>query len=768
MTFVHQALMGAMLLTLLPLLIHIINLVRHQRVEWAAMEFLLASYKKHRRWVWLKQFLLMLTRMAIVALLVMMCAQWVTHDQWLAIFGGKVIHHYVLLDDSYSMSQQTGGASAYAQATQFISQLAQEAAQQDTEHQLTVLRCSQVRTISAESTGSAALQVSKLADFHAEPINAELLRRFEQAQQKWHTTEFADAPTRGIAMLRELFDPASHESRVLYLLSDFRRKDWQAPTLLRDELHELQKMKCELHLIDCARPEDANLSVIALTTESDTKAAGVPLFVQVQVKNQGTAAVRRVQLKLRSLYFPPAANAQPNSAEPQREELPLVLIETMQPGEVITRRVQVYFPQAGHHVVEAELPSDAVASDNVRRLVVDLPDGEKTLVIDGSVEQQHAYFMSAAFRPLERSNTGIVAEVKPASFLRDSTLETLRGYSAIYLCDVPRLENRILENLKQYVQAGGGVAFFLGDNVDRGYYNKQLYEEGRGLFPAQLELPTSLPAQEDSSTPDFTVSDHPVFSFFRGERNSFLAGVTIARYVPLRWTSESTSAQGVQTVAELRNKQPLFVEKHFGEGRVIACATTVAPLWNDWAKNPSFVVVILKLHAYLAAAQGRETSLLVGDSIHMEWESNRFFPEFTLFAPDVATHVPVETKMSAAPLSPGSPIWKAVIQNTAHSGFVEAWRTSLQGAQEVQRFAVNVDAREGDLAVVNSAELLPALQPVKAQWHRVDQVGYLAANQSGYNRSILVMTVLIVLMLAEQALAYAASYHSQPLRGGAK
>ncbi len=31
----------------------------------------------------------------------------------------------------------------------------------------------------------------------------------------------------------------------------------------------------------------------------------------------------------------------------------------------------------------------------------------------------------------------------------------------------PRWENRSLENLKLYLQAGGGVAVFLGDNVDR-------------------------------------------------------------------------------------------------------------------------------------------------------------------------------------------------------------------------------------------------------------------------------------------------------------
>jgi hypothetical protein len=767
MTFVHQALMGAMLLTLLPLLIHIINLVRHQRVQWAAMEFLLASYKKHRRWVWLKQFLLMLSRMAIVALIVMMCAQWVTHDQWLAIFGGKVIHHYVLLDDTYSMSQQTGGVSSYAQATSFISQLVQEAAQQDTEHQITVLRASRVRELSGESAGSAALQVSRLTDFHAEAINADLQRRFEQAKQTWQPTEFADGLQPAIAMLRELFDPASPETRVLYLLSDFRQKDWNAPTVLRDELHELQKLKCELHMIDCARPDDANLSVIKLESEADTKAAGVPLFVQVQVRNQGRTPVRRVQLKMRSLFYAATSAVVPGQT-PQREDLPLLMIEQIQPGETITRRVQVYFPQAGKHVVEAELPADAVASDNFRRLVVDLPEGEKTLVIDGSVEQQHAYYLSAAFRPLERSNTGIVAEIKPPQFLRDASLETLRSYSAIYLCDVPRCENRSLENLKQYLQAGGGVAVFLGDNVDRTYYNQRLFDEGRGWFPVELQSTAALPTTEEVNTPDFTVSDHPIFSFFRGERNSFLTGVTISNYMPLK--SVATKAQGneVQVLAELRNKQPLYVERSYGQGRVVVCGTTLAPLWNDWAKNPSFVVVVLKLHAYLSAALYRDPALLVGEPIQLEWESERYFPELLFLVPDAKGTGSVEIKSTATPIAAGSSLWKATFQATERAGVVEAWRTTLSGQPVVNRFAVNVDPREGELASVNSDELLQQIAPLKVQWHRVEEVGYLAAQQSGYNRSMLVMAVLLLLMLIEQALAYAASYHAQLMLGGVR
>src|SRR5450759_3989154 len=142
MHFIHQPLTWGFFLVLLPLLIHLINMLRHRRVKWAAMDFLLQSYKKHRKWIWLKQLLLLLVRMAAVALLVAMLAQWVTRGQWLDFLGAKATHHYVLLDDSYSMSDRVGGTSAFDTALSMMQRIATQAAAQDTPQKFTLIRFS--------------------------------------------------------------------------------------------------------------------------------------------------------------------------------------------------------------------------------------------------------------------------------------------------------------------------------------------------------------------------------------------------------------------------------------------------------------------------------------------------------------------------------------------------------------------------------------------------------------------------------------------------
>ena len=147
MQFVHQALTWGFLLALVPLLIHLINMMRHRRVHWAAMEFLLASYKKHRNWIWLKQLLLLLARMAAVALVVAMLAQLKTRDQWLAIFGGRVTHHYVCSTTAIRCRTAWPAHRRWMRRSRLRRRSSSRATQEDSPQKLTLIRYSQARDI---------------------------------------------------------------------------------------------------------------------------------------------------------------------------------------------------------------------------------------------------------------------------------------------------------------------------------------------------------------------------------------------------------------------------------------------------------------------------------------------------------------------------------------------------------------------------------------------------------------------------------------------
>ena len=126
----------------LPVLIHLINMMRHRRVQWAAMEFLLVSQKKNRTWVLLKQLLLLLMRMGAVAAVALLVAQPQLRNRLGGWFVGSKTHHVVLLDDSFSMSDAWGGTNAFAEGKQRVLAIARQAEQQNTPQEFTLVRFS--------------------------------------------------------------------------------------------------------------------------------------------------------------------------------------------------------------------------------------------------------------------------------------------------------------------------------------------------------------------------------------------------------------------------------------------------------------------------------------------------------------------------------------------------------------------------------------------------------------------------------------------------
>ena len=97
----------------------------------------------------------------------------------------------------------------------------------------------------------------------------------------------------------------------------------------------------------------------------------------------------------------------------------------------------------------------------------------------------------------------------------------------------------------------------------------------------------------------------------------------------------------------------------------------------------------------------------------------------------------------------------------------EIWNTSLQGLREVQCFARNAPAAEGELKKITVADLKSGLQPVEFKYRTVDSIASTAAFAGLTNRQGLLLALLVGMLLVEQFLAWSASYHL-PRVSGAK
>src|SRR5262249_20195902 len=93
---------GALLFAV-PLIIHLLNRQRYRRRPWAAMEFLLAAYKKQRRRLRTENLLLLLLRCLIPIALAFAIARPALRDSTVSSLLGGSCHHILVLDGSYSM-----------------------------------------------------------------------------------------------------------------------------------------------------------------------------------------------------------------------------------------------------------------------------------------------------------------------------------------------------------------------------------------------------------------------------------------------------------------------------------------------------------------------------------------------------------------------------------------------------------------------------------------------------------------------------------------
>src|SRR5262249_54726341 len=144
-------------------------------------------------------------------------------------------------------------------------------------------------------------------------------------------------------------------------------------------------------------------------------------------------------------------------------------------------------------------------------------------------------------------------------------------------------EDYVPKKLEEYVREGGGLAVFLGPNVDPKRYNQTLYRDGQGLFPVQLpDKPTDIPTpdqfikrQEQRAneltkwvlTRDPAAKTHPALAgLYTNERGlaikdneieKFFPFIRIDRYWPVARLGEWTRDPSVRELYCMANERPI-------------------------------------------------------------------------------------------------------------------------------------------------------------------------------------------------------------------
>lgn len=780
MQFLFQPLTWGFVLVGVPILVHLINMLRHRKQSWAAMDFLLESYRKHRRWVLLKQWLLLAARILTMFLLVAMLARWISNSQSLGWFGGRVTHHYILLDDSYSMAEQEKDDTAYAKALKAVQSLIRSIATQPGEHQLTLLRWSRAEL--AARGGKEQARVDVAADLISQTIPQDASRLLDRISAS-QPSSLQLSPDPALEMIAPLVSANEGEQVEIYVVSDLRRNEWAQPESTKSKLAPLVKSASRVQFIDCADASSSNLGLSALQPEQETWAAGVPLMVKFQITNHGTAPAKNVVVKLRSInYAEGAVTAAPDARySGEIVDAPPVVIEEIPAGETAMRQVQLVFPTPGQHVVEATLPEDRLPADNHRWCVIGIRQTQQILVIDDSADTQTQFFLRTALQPDGRQATGMSVDVRDAAYLRDATPEALASWDVIVLIEGPTLDPSALARLENYIKTGGGLAFIAGPSTTQAKVN-EYYRAGAGFFPSQISAPYETNIRPGNTEPQVTATDHPILAPLKSLQTSPFQLIEVRKMLEL--TTSVANDTDVEVVAWGPDKRPLVIDKTYGEGHVIIMLTGLVSdaagggrllnreqqvAWSNWAQDPTFVVFALRTMGYLGSFRRAETSEPVGTTIATSFAGTTLLPGAELLLPAKNENARAKLSLTAEQATPDQPVKIEVpvdlsqdndaIEGLLRPGVFEFWMQTTDGGNLVRNMAHNVPAGEGNLARVSRTELEETLSPIKITIQSADSLSSAAWSPEAASYSTLLFALLVLLLLAEQTLAYSASYH---------
>jgi hypothetical protein len=742
-TFLNQPLLWGLGLAAVPVIIHLINMMRHRRVQWAAMEFLLASQRKHSTWIRLKELLLLLMRIAAIAAIVLIVARPRFDGGLSKRLGDVTTHHIVLVDDSFSMSERFAERSVFDRAKQAIEQIALRALDESSAQTFTLLRAS--RAVAAGTSQP---------DLLAETVNSELVlrdrddRKLNRLLESYAPSDLGNGPDACLKGLATLLKPNDAEERIVYLISDFRAKDWRETEELRSRLAAIEKQSTQIYFVNCADEDRGNLAIVGLRPESGTRAAGVHFFMQVEVRNFGKSTADNVAVEIRT----------------DGDSGGVIFLDQIEPGRSTVGRFPVFFSNPGEHLVSVSIEPDAVDADNRRYAALDIAAELPVLVVDAAAAGELGRRVAEALAPPGPVRSGLSPKIQAPSFMNDAEQNPLLGFRTIFLCNVDRLEEAAVRNLEAFVEGGGGVCFLVGDKTVPSFFNDRLYRDGAGLFPVPLDAEKQLfRAAELEKVADVAPSKHPVFRLFAQEQNSYLYDVTIRKYFGVRpdWTPEIGAKNKADVIASLRNGAPLAAEKTYGRGRVAALLTLPIDPYSDWARNGSFVVTALELQSYLAPrddAGGDDRR--VGTPLVVVGDPRVDRVEANILTPHASQGAAIAVQAVA---SPTGLRWE--FNDTVTAGFYRVERVRLDDSVSVRSIPFNVDPSEGELARSDESDLREKLPGIKFHFRQAERF-LPAESESGSSfASTLILYLLAALLLGEQALAYVASYH--PPRKGA-
>lgn len=583
-----------------PIVIHLLNKRKFERVVWGAMRFLKISVEQNQRRLQIEDMLLLVLRCLLLFLLGMALARPTLRSfaagGW---FGQAKVTAVVLLDNSYSMSATDGAKSRF--------ELAKEAADQ---------------AIASLPTGSA-VSVLFASDYTPTGPIPEPTYDLNLARKTIKEVKVSDRATNLYPAVKKAVETLKDRragAREIYLVTDTQALGWRQFGDIRQSFEDVKK-DIHSHVILVGSPETQNIGVSDLRLVSGPAVVGYPLHFEVQLTNYGKSEARDVRVRLRV-----------DSEQPSDEGS----VDSIPPGSSKSLSLFAKLKSEGGHAVTAQIERDRLPADDSRTIAVRALTQVKILVVDGDPgaggRESETFYLRNALVPVPRPEAEQYYNKLTVINAQELDSAKLDPYDAVFLCNVTDFTESTLGAFAEYLKRGGGLVFFPGDNVQVRQYNNELAKKYQFL-PATL----GEEAHGDASRDDqFTLLqdknfEHPIAALWNDPASSGTLNVHFYRMFDLTPLGDEKqgpdtvkTAEGVEigrprTVLRFASSEagqpgrPAMMERTWGAGRVVLFASTADTAWNDLAAHANvFVPLVHRTLGWIVSRQDDGLNVRVG------------------------------------------------------------------------------------------------------------------------------------------------------------
>ncbi|MFM8634109.1 MAG: BatA domain-containing protein [Planctomycetia bacterium] len=533
LSFLAPMLLGGAALVAVPVMLHMLMRQKPVKREFPALRFLKTRVIANRRRLRLTHLLLLLARMAALAVLALAMARPVLRNAgWLADAEGPVAA-VLVFDTAPRMAIREANRTRLDQAK------------------------AMARAIFDKLPPTSDVAVIDTAGGQAGflPTLAAAAARVDRLDTATPSNTLASAMAEGLRLL----ETSDLPRRELYVFTDCSRGGLAgASPLAASDL----PADTRLLWIDVGAASPSNFSIDSIELAADRLSAGAPLVISAGLGRTGPEASRAVAVEVLG-----------NDGRYVRRAVKPITWKPSVAGEVVFE-IGGLEPgvRQGRLLVDG---SDDLPADDVRYFTVEVGAPSRVLIAAPAPGRRTGMFMAEAIAPAALAKAGrsrFDAVLVDAEKLDATAWD---GFDAIVLVDPPPLPPRAWEQLREWVSVGRGLIVWLGPRAgDPAQFTSQ---PARQLLGGEIVRVWRSPDETNFLAP--TALDHPALAAFRRVGDS-----VPWQDFPVRRHWEFAPDEGPAAavpVALYRNGLPAILEHRVGQGTVMVVTTPVSQSADD-------------------------------------------------------------------------------------------------------------------------------------------------------------------------------------------